>query len=54
MPGAGRVAEQLRPNFGTGYWAFAEVRRRSEPGCRGIAVEPDQGFVIAVGRRPEP
>ena len=48
------VAERFRPNFGTGYRAFAEVRRRADPGWQGIVFEPDQGFVIAVGCRPEP
>jgi hypothetical protein len=38
---------------GTGYRAFVE-ERRVNPGWRGIDFAPEQSFVIAVGRRPEP
>jgi hypothetical protein len=40
------------PSFGTGYRVFVEERRRVDPNWRGITFQPDQGFVIAIGRRP--
>jgi tetratricopeptide (TPR) repeat protein len=44
-------AAELKAKIGTGYRAFAEERRRSQPTWRGIELEPGQDFVIAVGRR---
>jgi tetratricopeptide (TPR) repeat protein len=41
----------LAPTVGTGYRAYAEERRRADPAWSGFYFEPEQEFVVAVGRR---
>lgn len=52
--GESLIAANLKPTIGTGYRAYAEEQRANNPNWRGISFEPEQSFVIAVGRPPEP
>jgi tetratricopeptide (TPR) repeat protein len=45
-------ATQLNPTLGTGYRAFVEERKRTNPDWRGLELRPDQDYVIVVGRQP--
>lgn len=46
-------AVELGAAVASGYRAYADGRRRANTGWRGFDLEPDQDFVIAIGRRPE-
>ncbi len=47
-------AAKFTPTIGSGYRAYVEEHRRADPNWHGISFAPDQSFVIAVGRPPEP
>jgi tetratricopeptide (TPR) repeat protein len=48
----GIKATQLNPTLGTGYRAFVEERKRTNPDWRGLELRPEQDYVIVVGRQP--
>jgi tetratricopeptide (TPR) repeat protein len=47
------AAAQLHPTTASGYREFTAARRRADPNWRGIELDADQSFVIAVGRPPD-